>query len=147
MHLRPATFDDAKILFIWRNNEETRKHSLHDKEVSWENHLAWLKESLSSSNRTLYLAEKKGKLLGTIRADKKEEGIELSWTVAPEARGHGYGKTMVLQFVREVFPHEKIIATVEENHVASKKIAEALGLHPAELVTDEKNTRSFRVWR
>lgn len=130
MHLHCATLDDAKLLFAWRNDFETRKQSKNTDEVSWENHILWLTNSLAMNTRKIYLAEHKGVLVGTVRSDKKEDGtVELSWTIAPSHRGKGLGKAMVMQFVKEVHPGEKLIAIIRKGNIPSEKIAQALGLH------------------
>lgn len=149
LNLRPATLADAMLLCAWRNDQETRNHSRNTAEVTWTEHFAWFTQSLGGATptRTLYIAEDSHGPIGTIRADKGEEGIELSWTVAPKARGHGYGKVMVLQFVSEVFPNEKLIARIEEGHTSSEKIAAALGLHKAEAELSEGDARVFFIWR
>ena len=129
--LRPATMDDAKILFDWRNDPLTRQHSHNSGEVPWKSHLAWLQTSLANPARTLYIAESDGTAVGTVRADLLEGGeYELSWTVAPEARGKGFGKQMVLQFAREMLSGKRLLAEVKRGNIASEKIAQALGLSP-----------------
>jgi len=131
LHLRPATMDDAKILFDWRNDPLTRQHSHNSGEVPWKSHLAWLQTSLANPARTLYVAESDGTAVGTVRADLLEGGeYELSWTVAPEARGKGFGKQMVLQFAREMLSGKRLLAEVKRGNIASEKIAQALGLSP-----------------
>ncbi len=123
---------DAKILFDWRNDPLTRENSHNTDEVPWENHVAWLEKSLVSPTRTLYIAEAEGVPVGTVRADLHNGARELSWTVAPEARGKGFGKAMVLQFVREILPGVRLIASVKKGNRASESIARALGLSPGE---------------
>ncbi len=139
LHLRPATLDDAKILFDWRNDSETRKHSGNQKEISWNEHLSWFNSKPDS--RLIYIAEVNGIPVGTIRANENE----LSWTVAPEARGQNLGKAIVLQFVQEIFKEKNPFAVIEEGHIPSENIAKALGLKPAEKATE--NSRTFVTWR
>jgi len=130
--LRLATIKDAKLLLAWRNDPLTREASRNSGEVPWENHVAWLEKSLLMSERKLYIAEEAGVPVGTVRADRLANGVqELSWTIAPEARGRGLAKEMVFLFVRKILPGESLLAVVKAGNTASEKIAEALGLHPA----------------
>lgn len=143
MILRPVTFEDAKMLLVWRNDPETRQQSRNRQEVTWDDHVLWLKRSLSNPRRKLYLAEEAGALIGTVRSDQIEKGVvELSWTIAPAARGKGWGKKMVLEFVREFHPQDQLTATIRKGNIASEKIAQALGLHPESL-----EDPSFEIWR
>lgn len=89
--MRPATFDDAATLFEWRNDPVTRAMSSNTDPVPWETHLAWLSASLANPDRTLLICEEDGVPVGTVRVD----GDEMSWTVAPEARGRGLASIMI----------------------------------------------------
>jgi RimJ/RimL family protein N-acetyltransferase len=132
LSLRPATLKDAGRMFAWRNDPETRKQSQTEYELSMENHLEWLATSLAMPGRKLYIAEHEGAAVGTVRSDTGEDGtVELSWTVAPEERRKGFGKMMVMQFVKEMHPGAKFLASIRKGNIASEKIAQALGLHAA----------------
>lgn len=133
--------DDAQALFLWRNDPDTRRNSINTEPVAWEGHVAWLTKSLGMPTRKLYVAEVGGTPVGTVRADNENGIEELSWTVAPEARGKGFGKMMVLQFVQEKLRGEKIIARIKDGNPASAAIAKALGLSPGPA---EDNTATWR---
>src|SRR4051812_19153128 len=97
--LRLAVQNDEKILFEWRNDEDTRKNSITTKPVEWSNHVAWLQESLQNPDRILIIAEIAGEPIGTCRADLRDDGYtEISYTLAPGVRGKGLSKPMVIQF-------------------------------------------------
>lgn len=150
MHLRRATLDDAHLLFTWRNNLQTRLQSKNTDEIAWENHLSWLTQSLAMHSRKIYLAEHKGVLIGTVRSDKNEDGVvELSWTIAPEHRGKGLGKDMVMQFVKQMHPGEKLMAIIRKGNIPSEKIAEALGLQKEDPAISKNSLEdlSFIIWR
>lgn len=53
--LRPATIDDAQILFDWTNDPVTRAGSFSTKPVQWDEHLGWLTKVLENANRHLYI--------------------------------------------------------------------------------------------
>ncbi|OGG79560.1 hypothetical protein A3A39_02350 [Candidatus Kaiserbacteria bacterium RIFCSPLOWO2_01_FULL_54_13] len=128
--LRPATVDDIQRLFEWRNDPDTRKSSRNREPISLGEHKTWLLRSLSDTSRILLIAEQEEVPVGVVRADEKSGVVELSWTIAPEARGRGLGKSMVVQFVRERLSGKKIRASVRKGNIPSEKIAEALGLRP-----------------
>lgn len=131
--LRRATMEDARNLFNWRNDSETRKYSRNNKIIDWDGHLAWLSKSIGDvHNRKLYIAETvDGGLVGTVRADRCKDGAyEVSYTVAPEFRGKGMAKRMTVQFVREVIPKKRLVAHIQKGHIPSEGVAKALGLRP-----------------
>lgn len=135
MKLRPATMEDAKLLLAWRNDPETRKASINTEEVTWDGHIAWLKRTLNDQpdppNRYLFVAEEEGTPVGTVRLDRLAEdqgGFELSWTVAPEARGRGVGRQMVETATKlPILLSERFIARIKPDNLASLKIVAAVG--------------------
>ncbi len=141
MHFRPVTPNDADMLLAWRNDPITRKNSRNSREIAVEEHQAWLKKK-----PRLYIAEQDMRPVGSIQATICENGTELSWTVAPEQRGKGLGKQMVVQFAQEIIPKETIYAVIEEGNIASEHIASALGLHKTEAENPE-NPRRFMIWK
>ncbi|MEO9275377.1 GNAT family N-acetyltransferase [Marinomonas sp. 5E14-1] len=126
LNLRTATLADAKILLAWRNDPQTRAASHNTDEILLENHLAWLESSLKKpEQRRLWVAELDGNLVGTCRADKEDNGWELSWTVAPEARGQGVAHKMLSKLI-DTF-QQPLTAQVKKDNMASMKVAERLG--------------------
>lgn len=143
LQFRPATIADAQLLLQWRNDPATRKNSRNQAVISQDAHIAWLTERLHE----IYIAEDNGSPVGTVRAEKGAEYTELSWTVAPHARGLGYGKAMVLTFVSDIIPNDRISATIEEGNLPSEAIATALGLTKAEPENSQDARRRFMRWR
>ena len=80
----------------------------------------------SNTNRRLLIAEESGVPIGTIRADYSDGMFELSWTVAPNARGRGVGKIMVALLASQIV--EPIRAEVYAGNEASMRIAEYAGM-------------------
>ena len=126
LRLRVATGEDAELLLRWRNDNRTRLASRQAGEIGRADHLDWLASSLANVNRMLMIAEEEGVPVGTVRADYDEGAWELSWTVAPDARGRGIGKAMVTMFIAEL-PGE-VYATVKKANGPSARIAEAAGM-------------------
>jgi spore coat polysaccharide biosynthesis predicted glycosyltransferase SpsG/RimJ/RimL family protein N-acetyltransferase len=100
---RPATMHDARLLWQWRNDPVTRAASLSSEEVSWDDHLGWLAESLTRTDRMLLVVEdpvSSGGSVGTVRWDLRllSQGVrewEVSITVAPERRGRSLARPLL----------------------------------------------------
>lgn len=117
---------DAQALFDWRNDAATRAASHQTGELVYTEHCAWLEKTLSNPLRHLYIALVNGDAVGTFRVDVGEMGdAELSWTVAPQARGNGYGKLMV-KTAADRYPG-RLKAEIKAGNAASIRIAEAAG--------------------
>ena len=126
VNLRPAEMKDAEKLFIWRNDPETRHASHNTDEVVLESHFTWLKASLSNpEQRLLWIAEVDGIAVGSCRADRVGDAWELSWTIAPEARGKGFAHDMLSKLVS--YFDEPLLAEVKADNIASIKVAERSG--------------------
>lgn len=128
LRLRPATVADAALLLEWRNDEATRLASHNTGVVTPEDHARWLDALLRDPSRRLFIAEVNGDPVGSVRADRDPDGAchELSWTVAPAARGRGMGVRMVQLLLAEV--SGPVRAEVKPGNQASVRIAEAAGL-------------------
>jgi RimJ/RimL family protein N-acetyltransferase len=125
MNLRLAEEKDSKTLFDWRNEESVRFQSINTEPILWETHLTWFKESLVNPNRQIYIAKVDGQEVGMIRADKDENGYELSWIIDSHFRCMGYGKQMLNQIVGRLSGH--ICAQIKKDNVPSLAMAKSLG--------------------
>jgi GNAT superfamily N-acetyltransferase len=101
---RPATLQDARRLWRWRNDPATRSGSRSSGEVAWEDHLRWLTASLTSRDRVLLVAEDQDGPVGTVRWDlvpepEVQEGGSFDWevsiTVAPQRRGQSLARPLL----------------------------------------------------
>ena len=125
--LRVAQLKDALLLLEWRNDSNTRQFSHTTEIINKEDHINWLSNVITNTNRELYIYEENNIPLGTVRADLLENGeFELSWTVAPSARGKGVAKKMVEILSKRI--NGTIVAEIKESNIASSKIAEHIGM-------------------
>jgi len=149
VRLRRATAVDADLLFAWRNDPLTRARSLQPNPVEWETHLRWLADCLDNHDRQLFIAElttdrePELMLLGTVRSDRSEQGFELSWTVAPEQRGKGWGKRLVAALIDSLPDGACYRAVVLNDNPASQRIAVGLAMKP-EVQSADRITYSGR---
>lgn len=127
MELRPATMADLDLLLAWRNDPITRQASLNPREVTREEHTAWLTAVLADPNRNLYIAEEGGEPVGTVRADFSKGSYLGSYTVAPLSRGRGLGKPMVTLLVECTKGDMRL--EIRAGNTSSIRIAEATGFH------------------
>lgn len=134
LSLRPASIDDANILFQWRNNIETRIASHINNKINWDEHIKWLKLTLENKNKKLFIAEEHGIAVGTVRAEYADNACKLSWTVSPDTRGKGIGKKMLGLLANKI--NEPIHAEIKKGNEASSRIAEHSGM---KLVREDNN--------
>lgn len=141
LSLRNATLEDANLLLSWRNDSLTRLASHNTEKIAFESHIAWLEASLANPMRRLLVAEDDRRPVGMVRLDRDENNlIEVSWTVAPEARKRRIATRMVQMALREVPSYCAIRAEVKTGNAASIKVAEAAGMH---LLKQERDVLHF----
>ena len=129
---RRAGTGDARLLFDWRNDPRTRRASHNGDELDFGSHLAWLEAALASPDREIMVFEEEERPVGTVRVDREADGVaELSWTVAPEARGRGIAGRMVRAAADRLSREHVLRAEVKEGSVASARVAEGAGFSPA----------------
>ena len=97
---RAATLEDARLLWEWRNDPATRESSRSSEEVPWDDHLAWLGDSLNRTDRMLLLVEDEAGPVGTVRWDltrdrEGEREWEVSITVAPQRRRQSLARSLL----------------------------------------------------
>ena|SRR5687767_11114704 len=138
--LRPASPADADLLLAWRNDPQSRIASRNAACVTPDEHQRWLSRTLASADHKLMIAEDCGKPAGVVRADRIAQGWELSWTVAPEARGRGVGRQMLTAFVATL--DGRLVATIRRGNAASSRMASAAGLSLHSFTEDSK----FEQW-
>ena len=93
---------DWARLFAWRNDPLTRENSLSTVEVTLEDHMRWLTETLKRDDVRLFVATHpdSGVTVGTGRLNLKPDGVvELSLTVDPHQRGAGYAGQIIAGLV------------------------------------------------
>ena len=133
--VKPAMIEDAELLFIWRNDIETRMNNVNTKKIKFEDHLAWLDKTISDINKTLfifYILDQSGDNYIPVGATRMDYDVaqnvyELSWMVAPKKRGKSIGKTIVSRTVDFLFD-KNIKAKIKFGNNASCKIAEYVGM-------------------
>jgi RimJ/RimL family protein N-acetyltransferase len=124
--LRPADIADAALLLSWRNDPLTREASHNSSPVNAAEHGRWLQSQLDDPNCVLMIAECQHNPVGTARADRRDDGWELSWTVAPAARGKGLAKQMVALLANRI--SEPVRAEIKQGNTASIRVAEYAGM-------------------
>ena len=129
--LRRAVNSDAERLLQWRNDPDTRHHSLTQGEISYDRHVAWLSAQLGSDDVALFIIEDAGQPCGQIRLNRLPGGGALiSIGLAREARGRGLGsaslRALLSANVRPPWA-APIYAVIKVGNTASRRAFEAAG--------------------
>ncbi|HVR30115.1 MAG TPA: UDP-2,4-diacetamido-2,4,6-trideoxy-beta-L-altropyranose hydrolase [Thermoanaerobaculia bacterium] len=94
--VRRAAERDARPLWRWANDTESRRASFEPEPIPWRTHLRWLEARLADPRCTLLVAEGEGaEPVGTVRFEPADGRAVISVNVAPEVRGRGLGPALI----------------------------------------------------
>jgi UDP-2,4-diacetamido-2,4,6-trideoxy-beta-L-altropyranose hydrolase len=93
--LRPACNEDIIFYYILANDPEVRKNSLNTSFITWTDHEEWFTKKLNDRNSQLFVLEAAGLPVGQIRFDIVENDAHIDYSIAPFARGRGWGLHLI----------------------------------------------------
>jgi spore coat polysaccharide biosynthesis predicted glycosyltransferase SpsG/predicted acetyltransferase len=136
--IREAAEIDTEITFSWAKHPDTRKYSFSKDPILWDSHCAWFLNKINSKNCLYLILENRSKKIGSIRFDINEQNALISYLIAPEFHGKGYGTLLLkkgLQFLeinRSKCDFQKVTGVVQKSNIASIKTFERFGFQTAE---------------
>lgn len=148
MHLRPAVLDDLQSLCDIYNHEVLNGVATFDTSpVDTITRRPWFDahNNADHPNHPLYVAEDETGVIGYVSLSTfnpkpaYDSTVELSVYVAPNARGKGIGKAMVLwalDFCRQDAITRRIISLVTANNAASNHLHKNLGFRHVGTLTE-----------
>ena len=139
---RPASADDADLLFSWVNDAKVRKNSFSSDDISYDEHIQWFSRVLLSEDTEIFLYLVNEEPVGQVRLKYDDETATISYSIAAKFRGQGFGKQMIHDIAEHIRPlHPEVstlIAKVKGDNIASQKIFESEGYH-----TEMENKTGF----
>ena len=134
LSIRIASQDDARLLFVWRNDERTRRQSLDPRPLALATHLAWFDNMIRKADSSLLVACRDGVPVACIRFDCHENRARVSIYTDPELQGHGLGGAALAAGI-DWLQAERPEVTVTEADVlpanrASHNLFSSAGFHP-----------------
>lgn len=131
IQLRPATPEDCRLIFRWRNDQRIVKLGSLGREVSWSEHERWFNESLIRDDRKVFIIERDETAIGQVRFDRTQESdCVISVYLAPEFTGRGWGVEAIEQacaVIFELWPVEAVLACVRADNRAAHSAFQKAG--------------------
>jgi RimJ/RimL family protein N-acetyltransferase len=138
---------DAYTLWLWANDPDARAAS-HDRPViSWVDHVRWLAARTEADDARVWIADSESaQPLGVVRFESADHWrtARLSYAIAPESRGLGFGTAVVVAGVsrlRETRPAAQVWADVRRENERSIRVFEGLGWR-----REEREIGLVRFW-
>jgi UDP-2,4-diacetamido-2,4,6-trideoxy-beta-L-altropyranose hydrolase len=143
LRLRLVRESDCRLLFKWADDPGARAGSFHSAAISWEDHARWFAERIQDRRSVIYIGENAAhERVGLVRFQIKGENAVLSVNVAPEFRGQGWGRELIVFSVNSLVRERsvrRVDALVKPDNRASVRLFEASGFRRAgtERVADQ----------
>ena len=131
--MRNPNSSDARTIFNWRNDCITRKMSLNQHEIKWEQHKNWFSNAIEDKTIQFILVEdtSSGEGLSLIRFETHFDTAKVSIMVAPNHRGRGHAAKYLAQAIQKFLAkhiHTRtLIAVIRVENHASIKLFTNLG--------------------
>lgn len=124
VHVRLATNADCKTVYDWSSEAEVRAASLSSEPILWEDHQRWFSQRLSDANCVFLIGEARdGHPIGQVRFQVDGNQATISVSLAPVARGLGYGSGVIETGTAVLFSRcgqvEKIQAVIKPQNQSS----------------------------
>ena len=124
LYLRNAVLDDADMLLEWRNDVNTRLNSRNMAMIPVKEHYAWIKRVMDSED-LFFILQDASISVGMVRVAVENGVGTISYNIAPNKRGCGYGKCIIQLLENYILKHAiniKLKAVVKKTNIASQKI-------------------------
>ena len=132
LRLRRVEERDCRLLWEWANDSVVRAASFSQAPISWEEHRAWFAGKMNDEKSLILIGEnEQGRAIGQFRLDwrSRDEG-DIDVSLAPEARGAGYGSVLINLGVRQIFETtatQRVHAFIRPENLASMRAFERAG--------------------
>ena len=135
IRLRKADLNDARQLYDWRNDAETRRASFNTLPIRYEDHLRWLKQKLSDQHvRFLIAMDEENLNLGYARLDLSADQAEISLSLDKHQRGKGIGVAFiqaVTNYAVDDLKGRRVVARIKKSNVISASAFRRAGFRNA----------------
>ncbi len=130
-YLRNVCEADMDLLYKWVNDPVVRRNAFHAEPISYAEHKNWFQKLLKDEESVQYIFIKDNEPVGQIRFNIESDEAVIDYSIAPDMRGKGYGKTLLemgTEKFMKTYPHiKKIIGQVKKENAASKKCFTDIG--------------------
>lgn len=126
-YCKPATKNDAKLLYDWSNEPSVRSNSFNSEPIEWEDHVKWFNKKLESHTTKIFILYQGITPLGQVRLDFVNRCWEIAYSIDKNYRGKGLGKKIIEIAQSKIPQNTTLKASVKNENIASIKVFKQLG--------------------
>lgn len=150
LKLRPATFEDCRLLWEWANEPAVRAASFSTELIPWEEHVNWLRRKVSEPGCHHYIIVLSGNdfPIGQVRLDSMGNEAEIHVSIASDLHGHGYGSQAILMASKHLFKETvitRIYANIKPDNGNSVRAFTKAGFKPDGPVKEVKGHKAVQM--
>lgn len=151
LRLRRAAHEDARLLWVWCNDNMVRTQAFSPQPIPWSEHVAWLDRTLTASDSCIWILEcGDGGPAGQVRADAVDGQAKIDYSIAAEHRGRGLAPRLLrlaAPTACETLHVQAVIGVVKTANVPSCRAFESAGFVLAESVVERGHPCRRYEWR
>ena len=120
---------DMKLIYEWSNDKEVRENSFSSSTIKLEEHKRWFESKMRDPNYHILFFLVDSKEVGMVRLSVEKNIATISYLVAKEFRGMGYGKKMLKHLEAYILNNNistNLYAEVKHSNISSQRIFEGL---------------------
>jgi len=133
IEFRSVKEEDFRMIWEWANDPETRANSFESAAIPWDQHRKWCESKINSAYCSFWVASNPHReQVGVVRFDHHDGEAIISLSVAPHARGRGYGRKIIESACDRLFRSSSanlVRALIKPSNKASIKAFERAGFH------------------
>ena len=136
LRLRGIDETDAPLIVSWRGDPAVYRYFKNPRKITEEEHLRWYRERYlpDEAREDRMCLTKDGERIGVFGLIREGDSAEVSYLLAPEARGKGYAAEAVnglLRYAKETWRVCRVTAEIHKDNGPSLALARRLGFTPA----------------
>lgn len=124
--IRRVCRSDAEMLFLWRNDERTRRYALDPKSLALTDHLTWVERILARSDVDLLLASSDNVPVACVRFDREGSRARVSIYANPGLHGSGFGTGALFASLEWLHTHHPEIGVTDADVLPDNRSSQAL---------------------
>ena len=121
--VRPATQDDCRRLWDWRNESTTRAASFNSDFIPYQDHENWFSRKMRAQDTRIFIVmDADAREVGYVRFSIEADEAEISVGVDIAERGKGYGADAIRMASDQILatgPVDRILAYIKQDNPAS----------------------------
>jgi UDP-2,4-diacetamido-2,4,6-trideoxy-beta-L-altropyranose hydrolase len=130
IRFRPATAEDAELLYAWQCEPDTRRYARNTRTPTWQEHRDWFAKKLRDSNCLFNIIVRDDTPVGSLRLDQIEPGsFEISIVIGADFQGLGLGR-VAIKLAQRLAPEAELLAEVFAGNTRSEALFTRAGFKP-----------------